>query len=58
MIDFTGWKYYIGQVLVNGQFVNQNIGIISPDGKQSISLLDPNVAKWLADGNTPLPADE
>ena len=57
MNDFTGWKYYKGQVLVNGQFVTANIGIVSPDGKQSISLQDPNVIKWVAEGNTPQPAD-
>jgi hypothetical protein len=58
MIDFTGWKYYTGQVLVNGQFVTQNIGILSLDEKQSRSLQDPDVVKWLSEGNTPLPADE
>jgi hypothetical protein len=58
MNDFTGWKYYKGQTFVDGQFVNQNIGIVSPDGKQSISLQDPNVIRWVAEGNTPEPADE
>jgi len=52
MMDFTGWKYY--------QFNGQNIGITftHSDGKQeSRSLKDPDVAKWLAEGNTPLPAE-
>jgi hypothetical protein len=52
MINFTGWKYY--------KFNDQNIGITftHPDGKQeSRSLQDPNVAKWVAEGNTPLPAE-
>jgi hypothetical protein len=57
MMDFTGWRYYTGQALVNGQFITQNIGIVSPNGRQSCSLQDPDVAKWLEEGNTPLPAE-
>jgi hypothetical protein len=49
MIDFTGWRYY--------QFKGENIGIVSPDSLQSKSIQDPDVAKWLELGNTPLPAD-
>jgi len=54
MIDFTGWKYYKGMN-------NENIGITFTylSGKQeSRSLNDIDVAKWVAEGNTPLPADE
>lgn len=53
MIDFTGWQYYKydGQ-LIGIRKVNEN-GSIS-----SISLQDPEVAKWLAEGGVPTPADE
>ena len=47
MRDFTGWKYTSAD--------NNVIG--SPDGRSSISILDPEVAEWLADGNTPEAAD-
>jgi hypothetical protein len=43
MRDFTGWKYTSAE--------NSVIG--SPDGRSSTSILDPEVAEWLADGNTP-----
>jgi hypothetical protein len=53
MIDFTGWKYYKNPIS------GENIGITITKGnvQQSRLLQDPNVAKWLADGNTPLPAE-
>ena len=47
MRDFTGWKYTSAE--------NSVIG--SPDGRSSTSILDPEVAEWLADGNTPEAAD-
>jgi hypothetical protein len=53
--DFTGWKYYTDPIL------NQNIGItITHENgvQESRSLLDTEVAKWLAEGNEPEPADE
>ena len=52
--DFTGWKYYKNEL-------GANIGIIlkHENGTQeSISINDPEVAKWLAEGNQPQPADE
>jgi len=45
MRDFSGWKYTSAD----------NDVIISPDGRSSISILDPEVAEWLDDGNTPDP---
>lgn len=54
MIDFTGWKYYKDNF-------GKEVGITKThaDGSYSIILLsDPDVAKWLAEGNQPLPADE
>ena len=45
MRDFTGWKYTSAD--------NNVIG--SPDGRSSISIVDPEVAEWLDDGNTPDP---
>tara|TARA_R110000868_G_scaffold23354_1_gene94318 strand:+ start:330 stop:506 length:177 start_codon:yes stop_codon:yes gene_type:complete len=54
MIDFTGWKYYKD---ISGKEIG--IAKINDDGSYSTILLsDPNVAKWLAEGNTPTPADE
>ena len=53
MINFTGWQYY--------KYDGQLIGIkkVNDDGSiTSISLQDPDVAKWLANGGVPLPADE
>ena len=47
MRDFTGWKYTSAE--------NSVIG--SPDGRSSTSILDPEVAEWLDDGNTPEAAD-
>jgi hypothetical protein len=49
MTDFSGWKYY--------QFNGENIGIVSPSGKESRLVTDKVVIKWLEEGNTPLPAD-
>lgn len=52
--NFDGWKYYKNES-------NENIGITikHENGTQeSISLNDKEVAKWLAEGNEPLPADE
>jgi hypothetical protein len=53
MMDFTGWKYY------QHPFTNENIGITITQGnvQQSRLLVDPEVAKWLAEGNQPLPAE-
>jgi hypothetical protein len=54
MTDFSGWKYY-------KDFTGKNIGITKTnvDGSVSMILLtDPDVSKWLAEGNTPLPSDE
>jgi len=52
--DFTGWKYY-----KNPLGNNIGITITHNDGKQeSVSLKDPQVVAWLAEGNTPEPADE
>ena len=47
MRDFTGWKYTSAE----------NSVIVSADGRSSISILDPEVAEWLDDGNTPEAAD-
>jgi hypothetical protein len=60
MTNFTGWQYYTGEVKnQNGQITTQNIGIriVNGNAQQSRSLQDPEVAKWLAAGNTPLPAE-
>ena len=54
MIDFTGWKYY-----KDNSGLQVGITKTNDDGSFSMVLLsDPDVAKWLAEGNTPLPADE
>ena len=45
MRDFSGWKYTSAE----------NSVIVSADGRSSISILDPEVAEWLDDGNTPDP---
>ena len=51
-MNFTNWKYY------TDFYTKQNIGIISPDGKESRLLIDSEVSAWLEAGNQPLPADE
>jgi hypothetical protein len=52
MKNFIGWKYY------TDKYSNyENVGIVSPDGRESRSLQDIEVAKWLEEGNTPEPAD-
>jgi hypothetical protein len=52
MINFTGWKYYKSPT-------GENIGITIKNGdvQESRSLQDPDVVKWLEEGNTPLPAE-
>ena len=50
MTQFNSWKYY--------KHNGDNIGILSPNGQESRLLLDKEVLIWLAEGNTPLPADE
>lgn len=53
MIDFSGWKYY-------KDIAEKNIGIMKTNADGSVSmilLIDPDVSKWLAEGNEPLPAD-
>jgi hypothetical protein len=47
MRDFTGWKYTSAE--------NSVIG--SPDGRSSTSILDPEVAEWVEEGNTAEAAD-
>lgn len=49
-MNFTDWKYYTNPM-------GENVGIVSPDGLQSRLLIDIEVAKWLEEGNTPLPAE-
>lgn len=53
-MNFNGWKYYKNPI------TNENIGIMFSEANTSQSrlLTDPDVAKWLEEGNTPLPADE
>jgi hypothetical protein len=52
--NFTGWKYYKD---IDGN--NIGIEIRNQDGSQeSRGLFDSEVKQWLAEGNTPLPADE
>ena len=54
MMDFTGWKYY------KNPFTGENVGITIINGnvQESRLLIDPDVTKWIQEGNTPLPADE
>ena len=53
-MNFQGWKYY-----TNPQGENVGIVFFHQHGCQESRLLtDPDVMKWLADGNEPLPADE
>jgi hypothetical protein len=60
MINFTGWKYYTGEVKdQNGQTSTQNIGIKITNGdvQQSRSLQDPEVTEWITSGGTPESAE-
>jgi hypothetical protein len=58
MIDFTGWQYYKGFDTETQAEINIGIKKTNEDGSvSSISLKDPDVAKWLSEGNTPQPAD-
>ena len=53
-MTFENWKYYKG-------VLGENIGITithSNGSQESRLLIDPDVAKWLAEGNVPTPADE
>jgi len=59
MIDFTGWQYYKTFDVETKTEINIGIKKTNQDGSvSSISLKDPEVAEWLADGGTPQPADE
>ena len=54
MNDFTGWKYY-----KDNSGLQVGITKTNDDGSYSVVLLsDPNVAKWIAEGNEPEPAEE
>jgi hypothetical protein len=53
-MTFENWKYYKSPL-------GENIGItiFHADGSQESRLLsDPEVVKWLEEGNTPEPADQ
>jgi hypothetical protein len=57
--NFTGWQYYKGFDIETKTEINIGIKKTNEDGSVSfISLQDPNVAEWLANGGTPLPAEE
>jgi len=59
MIDFTGWQYYKSFDIETKTEINIGIKKTNADGSiSSISLKDPDVSKWIAEGNTPEPADE
>lgn len=58
MIDFTEWQYYKTFDIETKTEINIGIKKTNADGSvSSISLKDPEVAKWLELGNTPLPAE-
>ena len=53
MIDFSGWKYC-------KDIAGKNIGIMKTNADGSLSMIlltDPDVSKWLAEGNEPEPAE-
>ena len=53
-MTFENWKYYKSPL-------GENIGITithDDDRQESRLLIDIEVAKWLAEGNEPIPADE
>jgi hypothetical protein len=59
MIDFTGWQYYKSFDPITKTEINIGIKKTNADGSgSSISLQDPDVVKWLEEGNTPEPAEE
>jgi hypothetical protein len=59
MIDFTGWQYYKGFDAETKTEINIGIKKTNENGSvSSISLKNPDVEKWVALGNEPLPADE
>lgn len=58
MIDFTGWQYYKGFDIETKAEINIGIKKTNENGSvSSISLQDPEVAKWIAEGNTPQAAE-
>jgi hypothetical protein len=53
-MNFQGWKYY-----TNPQGENVGIVFFHQHGCQESRLLtDPDVMKWLSEGNVPKPADQ
>ena len=53
MSDFTGWQYYKNPL--SGELLGIKIEI--GNVQQSRLLIDPEVAKWIAEGNTPEAAE-
>ena len=54
MMDFNGWQYYLSA----DEKSNHGIKFTDANGCFQCRLLtDPEVAEWVAEGNTPLPAE-